>query len=81
MGLKFGKGSVTILPGVKISLNKSGPSITIGKKGAKLKEIATAARTDMEAFFGIKVNLQCWVKVSSDWRNDERSLKKLGYSE
>ena len=36
MGLKFGKGSVTILPGVKISLNKSGPSITIGKKGAKL---------------------------------------------
>ena len=44
MGLKFGKGSVTILPGVKISLNKSGPSITIGKKGAKLTLGGSGAR-------------------------------------
>ena len=53
----------------------------IGKGGQMLKRIGTDARQSMENFFDCKVNLQCWVKVSSDWRNDERSLKKLGYSE
>ena len=53
----------------------------IGKGGQMLKRIGTDARQSMESFFDCKVNLQCWVKVSSDWRNDERSLRKLGYSE
>lgn len=44
--------------------------MVIGKKGAMLKEIATLARQDMEALFGVKVNLQCWVKVKEDWRNN-----------
>ena len=58
---------------------ESHKGIIIGKKGAKLKEIATAARTDMEAFFGIKVNLQCWVKVREDWRNREGIMRNFGY--
>lgn len=53
----------------------------IGKGGQMLKRIGTEARQSMENFFDCKVNLQCWVKVSNDWRNDERSLKKLGYAE
>ena len=59
--------------------NESHKGIIIGKKGAKLKEIATAARTDMEAFFGIRVNLQCWVKVREDWRNREGIMRNFGY--
>lgn len=51
----------------------------IGKGGAMLKKIASEARAEMEAFFGVKINLQCWVKVKDDWRNDERALRSLGY--
>lgn len=51
----------------------------IGDKGAKLKEMATSARMDMEALLGKKVFLQCWCKVKSGWSDDERALKQLGY--
>ncbi len=51
----------------------------IGKGGQMLKEIASAARQDMEAFLGVRVNLQCWVKVKSDWRNEERFLRNFGF--
>lgn len=53
--------------------------IVIGKNGSMLKIIATRAREDMENFFGCKVNLRCWVKVKSDWRNDGSVLKNFGY--
>ena len=55
--------------------------MVIGKKGAMLKEIATLARQDMEALFGAKVNLQCWVKVKEDWRNRQGLLNSFGYRE
>lgn len=51
----------------------------IGDKGAKLKEIATLARIDMEHLLGKKVFLQCWCKVKSGWSDNERLLKQLGY--
>lgn len=51
----------------------------IGKRGAMLKEVATAARKEMEEQFGTKVNLQCWVKVKEDWRNRAGILSQLGY--
>lgn len=55
--------------------------IIIGKGGAKLKAMATAARVDMESFFGIKVNLQCWVKVKEDWRNRENLFRSFGFDQ
>ena len=55
--------------------------MVIGKRGAMLKEIATLARQDMEALFGAKVNLQCWVKVKEDWRNRQGLLNSFGYRE
>ncbi|WP_133129763.1 GTPase Era [Legionella yabuuchiae] len=51
----------------------------IGDKGSKLKEIATAARRDMERLLDKKIFLQCWCKVKSGWLDDERLLKHLGY--
>jgi GTP-binding protein Era len=56
-------------------------SILIGKKGAALKKTATAARVEMERFFGKKIYLQTFVKVKKDWRNDEVYLKNVGYLE
>jgi len=53
--------------------------IIIGKNGARLKEIGTAARGDIEQLLGTKVFLELWVKVKKDWRNDERALKELGF--
>ena len=56
-------------------------AMVIGQKGAKLKEIATAARLDMERLFGGKVFLQVWVKVKPGWTDDERSLRTLGFGD
>ena len=60
---------------------KSHKGIIIGKGGAMLKKIATAAREELEAFLNCKVNLQCWVKVKEDWRNEERMLRNFGFTE
>ncbi|MCD7731179.1 MAG: GTPase Era [Oscillospiraceae bacterium] len=52
----------------------------IGKKGAMLQKIGSMARDDLERFFEIKVNLQCWVKVKADWRNNEALIRSFGLS-
>ena len=53
--------------------------ILIGHKGEKLKRVGQAAREDMEQFLQKKVFLQLFVKVSEDWRNDDRQLRRFGY--
>jgi len=52
--------------------------IIIGKSGNMLKKISTAARAELEDFFRIQVNLQCWVKVKEDWRNREGIIRNFG---
>ncbi|OFZ66707.1 MAG: GTPase Era [Betaproteobacteria bacterium RBG_16_56_24] len=54
-------------------------AMLIGKKGEKLKEIATQARLDMEKLFDGKVFLEVFVKLRSGWADDERILRSLGY--
>ena len=56
-------------------------AIIIGKKGARLKSIGTAARQDISKLVDTKVYLNLWVKVREGWSNDERALRGLGYSE
>ncbi|HBC79109.1 MAG TPA: GTPase Era [Bacteroidales bacterium] len=53
--------------------------IIIGHKGEKLKKTATEARIDMEDFFGKKVFLEMYVKVTKDWRDKPTELKRFGY--
>ncbi len=52
----------------------------IGKGGAMLKKIGQLARAELERFFEIRVNLQCFVKVKEDWRNKEGLLRNFGLS-
>ncbi|MBP0963822.1 MAG: GTPase Era [Oscillospiraceae bacterium] len=52
----------------------------IGKGGAMLRRIGETARAELEGFFRIKVNLQCWVKVKEDWRNKEGLIRNFGLS-
>ena len=60
---------------------ESHKGIIIGKNGSMLKKASTAARMELEDFFRIKVNLQCWVKVKEDWRNREALIRSFGLSE
>ena len=53
----------------------------IGKKGAMLRQIGTLARGELESVLGVKVNLQCWVKVKEDWRNRQGLIRGFGYRE
>jgi len=54
-------------------------AILLGAGGAKMKEIATAARADMERLFGGKVFLEVWVRVKKGWADDDALLKRFGY--
>ncbi len=58
-------------------LRNSHKGIIIGKEGKMLKRIGQAARIDMEANFGTKVNLKTWVKVKEDWQDDSAIVKKF----
>lgn len=53
--------------------------IIIGKKGARLQEIGTTSRTQIEKLLGTKVHLDLHVKVAKDWQRDPRQLRKLGF--
>jgi len=53
--------------------------IIIGHQGKALKKVGSEARKDMEEFFGKKVFLELYVKVSKDWRDKDRTLDKFGY--
>ena len=59
---------------------KSHKGMIIGKGGQMLKKIASAARMDIEELLGVKVNLQCWIKVREDWRDNELQLNSLGFA-
>jgi GTP-binding protein Era len=54
-------------------------AILLGAGGAKMKEIASAARSDMERLFGGKVYLEVFVRVARGWADDDAQLKRFGY--
>ena len=60
---------------------ESQKAILIGRRGEMLKKVGTAARIDLEKFLDKKVFLQLFVKVSDNWRNNERQLRRFGYME
>ena len=53
--------------------------IVIGKGGARLREVGTAARRQIEALLGTRVYLDLHVTVAKDWQRDPRQLRKLGF--
>ncbi len=55
--------------------------IIIGKNGAALKKVGTWAREDMEAFFGVQVHLDLWVKVKENWRDNAGLLNSFGFGD
>ena len=58
---------------------ESHKGIIIGKKGESLKKIGSYAREDMEAFFGVKIYLNIWVKVKENWRDSIQTISNFGF--
>jgi GTP-binding protein Era len=55
--------------------------IIIGHRGEALKRVGTSARIDMEEFFGKKVFLELFVRVTKEWRDKEIQLRNFGYEQ
>lgn len=56
---------------------KTHKGIIIGKDGAMLKKIGERARQDIEVMLGSQINLQLWVKVKEDWRDNSNRLNQI----
>ena len=74
------RGDITDIDATIYTEKDNHKGIIIGKGGAMLKKIGTQARTDMERFFGCRINLQLWVKVKEDWRLRPNVLHTLGFN-
>ncbi len=72
------KGLIRIRALIHVT-RESQKGIVIGHKGEKLKKTGTEARLDMEDFFGRKVFLELYVKVTKEWRDKPQELKRFGY--
>jgi len=82
MGLKEGRPADKPLLIVHANLfveRSSQKGIVIGHQGARLREVGTAARHQIQAMLGTPVYLDLHVKIAKDWQRDPRQLRKLGF--
>jgi len=77
---KEDEGLVRIHAAVLVE-RESQKAIVIGKGGAMLKAIGSAARKEIEAFLNARVFLGLFVKVREKWREDGRVLDELGLAD
>jgi GTP-binding protein Era len=54
-------------------------AIVIGAKGARLKEVGSRARRQIEALLGARVYLDLRIKIAKDWQRDPKQLRRLGF--
>lgn len=72
-------GNIVDIDATIICERDSHKGIIIGKQGAMLKKIGSAARYEIENMLEQKVNLKVWVKVKKDWRDSDYLIKNFGY--
>ena len=72
-------GCICDIDATIICERESHKGIIIGKQGAMLKKIGSAARYEIERMMDMKVNLKLWVKVKKDWRDSDYLIKNFGY--
>lgn len=72
-------GKIVDIEATIICERDSHKGIIIGKQGAMLKKIGSAARFEIERMLEQKVNLKLWVKVKKDWRDSDYLIKNFGY--
>jgi GTPase len=82
MGLRDGRPADKPLLDISATLyveRSSQKGIVIGHQGARLREVGTRARQQIEALLGTPVFLDLHVKIAKDWQRDPRQLRKLGF--
>jgi GTP-binding protein Era len=82
MGLREGRSEDRPLLDVHANLfveRSSQKGIVIGHKGARLREVGSAARKQIEAMLGTPVYLDLHVKIAKDWQRDPKQLRRLGF--
>ena len=72
------KENVTVIHAVIWVERKNQKSIVIGKQGSQIKEVGILSREDMEKILKTKVHLELWVKVRTDWSEDQTALSSIG---
>lgn len=71
--------NITRISAILHVMRESQKAILLGHQGSALKKMATEARKDIEAFIDRHVFLSFHIRISKDWRDDERTLKRFGY--
>ena len=79
MGPRPGRDDLTDVYAHMFVERPSQKSIVIGAKGARLKDVGTHARQQIEALLGTRVYLDLRVKVAKDWQRDPKQLRRLGF--
>jgi GTP-binding protein Era len=82
MGLREGRPDDKPLLDIHANLyveRSSQKGIVIGHKGARLRQVGTHARQQIEALLGTPVYLDLHVKIAKDWQRDPKQLRKLGF--
>ncbi len=72
-------GKIVDIDATIVCEKDSHKGIVIGKQGAMLKKIGSAARYEIERMMETQINLKLWVKVRKEWRDNDTQLKNFGY--
>jgi GTP-binding protein Era len=79
MGPREGQEDLTDVYAELYIERPSQKAIILGSKGARLKEVGTNARKQIEALLGTRVYLDLHVKVAKDWQRNPKQLRRLGF--
>lgn len=74
------KPDITYIKALIYVARESQKAILLGHKGKAIRKLGTGARKDIEAFLEKKVYLELVVKVEKEWRENEKMLKRFGYT-
>jgi len=79
MGLREGTDDLTDVFAELYIERQSQKAIVIGTGGARLKQVGTRARKQIEALLGTRVYLDLHVKIAKEWQRDPKQLRRLGF--
>jgi GTP-binding protein Era len=79
MGSREGRDDLIDVHAVMYVERPSQKAIVIGAKGARLKEVGSRARQQIEALLGTRVYLDLRIKIAKDWQRDPKQLRRLGF--
>jgi GTP-binding protein Era len=79
MGPRPGQPDLTDVYAELYVERSSQKAIVIGTKGARLKDVGTRARRQIEALLGTRIYLDLRVKIAKDWQRNPKQLRRLGF--